>query len=310
MRPTPIPEVTRPSRLGRTFTLILALSTLLWGVGCQEINARRSIQEGNKEFEKGRFEQAAQHFEDALKLGPHLAIAHYNAGLTYKKMFRPGFDTPENMAYAKKASEHFQAYLEKHGQDRDIITLLTRVWTESGDHASALAYWEAELSKDPSNTEVIGILAGINRQAGDYDKSVEWYERQVEVEADAHAKAGAYKAIGTLMSSRLRGRNHTIIGDERLAIADQGIGALQKALQLVPDDIDSQTALGFLYGQRALAQSTTWAQMIEVASARHHYKRWSKLNKEAQAKAEAEAAEAAAAAGDDSDDSDESGDKS
>ncbi len=240
------------------------------------------MQEGNKEYEKGHFDKAAEHFEEALRLGPHLDTAHYNAGLTYKKMFRPGIDTPENMELAKKSAAHFLAYLQRHPSDRDIVTLLTRVWSESGDYESALNYWERELAKDPNNTEVIGILAGINRQAGNWDKAIEWHMRQVEVETDPVAKAGAYKAVGSLMVSRLRGRTHQLVGEDRLWLVDSGIAALQKAAALVPDDPDTQTALGFLYGQRSLAHSTVWAQMIEVAAARHHYKRWAALNKAAQ----------------------------
>jgi tetratricopeptide (TPR) repeat protein len=273
--------------------LVAALWLGLGGAGCQEISARRAVQEGNKLYERGEFAEAAQSYEEALQLGPHLDTAHFNAGLTYKKMFRPGFEDAENVALAKKAAEHFLAYLAIHPTEREIVALLTRVWNDSGDYDSALAYWQRELDKEPSNTEIIGILAGINRQAGNHEKAMEWHLRQVEIETDPMAKAGAYKAIGNLMVSRLRGRVHEIRGFERLKIADTGIGMLQKAAALAPDDPDAQTALGFLYGERALAQPTTWAQIAEVAAARHHYKRWSELNKKAQQPAGDPAAEPA-----------------
>ena len=274
-------QVTRPWRRS-PILLVAALWLGLGGAGCQEINARRAVQEGNKQYERGEFAEAAAMFEEALALAPHLDTAHFNAGLTYKKMFRPGFQDPENIALAKKAAEHFLAYLEVHPTEQEIVALLTRVWNDSGDYDSALAYWQRELDQEPSNTEIIGIMAGINRQAGNFDKAMEWHLRQVELETDPQAKAGAYKAIGNLMVSRLRGRVHEVRGFERLQIADTGIGVLQKAAALAPDDADAQTALGFLYGERALAQPTTWAQIAEVAAARHHYKRWAELNKKGQ----------------------------
>ena len=138
---------------------------------------------------------------------------------------------------------------------------------------------------DASESLGTGIMAGINRQAGNFDRAMEWHLKQVELETDPQAKAGAYKAIGSLMVSRLRGRTHEILGHERLEIADTGVGMLQKAAALAPEDADVQTALGFLYGERALAQSTTWAQIAEVAAARHHYKKWAELNKKAQQQA-------------------------
>lgn len=253
--------------------------------GCEEISARRAVQEGNKSYERGAFEEAARLYEEALQKAPHLDTAHFNAALTYKKMFRPGAQDPANLALAKKSADHFDAYLKVHPGERDIVTLMTRVWMDAGDYDGALGYWQREREKEPNNTEIIGILANINRQAGNHDKAMEWLLRQVELETDAAAKAGAYKHIGSLMVSRLRGRTHEILGEERLKIADTGIGMLQKAAALTPDDADAQTALGFLYGERALAQSTTWAQIAEVAAARHHYKRWAELNKKAQQQA-------------------------
>lgn len=289
MNPNPNNRAARPFRHGRFLAVIAAIWVLVGGAGCEEIRARRAVQEANKEFEKGRFSKAAELYEEALRNAPHLDTAHYNAGLTYKKMFRPGVPTPENMQIAKAAAEHFAAYLQKHPEDTKIVDLMTSVWIESGDYQSALNYWERELAKNPKNTEVMAILAGISRQAGDWDKAIEWHRRQVDADADPLAKAGAYKDIGKLIASRLRGKTHKVLGYERLLIADTGIEALQKAAALTPDDAEIQTSLGFLYGQRALAQSATWAQMIEVASARHHYKKWAALNKKEQ---EAKAQEA------------------
>lgn len=290
MSSNPNYQVTRHPRFGRVLLVVAALLLTVLGTGCEEISARREIQEGNKQFEKGKYEQAAQLFEDALTKAPHLDTAHYNAALTYKKMFRAGIDTPENQAYADKASAHFQAYLKTNPTDRDIVTLLTRLWNDSGDYDSSIQYWERELAKEPNNTEIIGILAGINRQAQRWDKAIEWNMRQVEIETEPEAKAGAYKAVAGLMVSRLRSRQHQIVGEERLRIADTGIAALQKAAELAPEDPDVQTALGFLYGERSLGQWASWAQIVEVAAARHHYKRWSALNKAQQAGAAAAAA--------------------
>jgi tetratricopeptide (TPR) repeat protein len=293
MSSNPNQQVTRHLRRSPLLLVAALLLGLVGTTGCEEISARRAVQEGNKQYEKGEFEKAAQLYEEALQKAPHLDTAHFNAGLTYKKMFQPGKEDPkqpgkpdlENLSFAKKAADHFLAYLSVHPKERDIITLLTDVWTKAEDYDSALAYWQRELDKEPKNTEIIGIMAGINRQAGRFDKAMEWYLRQVELETDPQAKAGAYKAIGSLMVSRLKNRTHEVLAYERLEIADTGVGILQKAAALAPEDADVQTALGFLYGERALAQSTTWAQITEVAAARHHYKKWAELNKKAQQQA-------------------------
>ncbi len=264
---------------------ILLVLTVIWlsvgGTACQEISARRAVQEGNKEYEKGNFKKAAELFEEALQLGPHLDTARFNAGLTYKKMFRAGDTEPANLALAKKAADHFLAYQKNHPTENELSTLLTNLWKDAGDYESALAYWERELLKEPENTELIGILAGLNRQAGNLEKAQEWYMRQAELETDPLAKAGAYKAIGSLLESRLRGRQHEITGVERLKIADAGIVAMQMAAELAPEDPEIHNALGALYNARTFAQPTTWAQVVEMTDRQHHWKRSVELNKKA-----------------------------
>lgn len=294
MNSNPNHQVTRRPWGYRVVLVVSALILCSTSIGCEEISARREIQEGNKQFERGKYEEAVTLFEQALTKAPHLDTAHYNAALAYKKLFRPGVETPENLGYAESSAKHFNAYLANNPTDREIVTVLTRLWNDAGDYDSALQYWERELAKEPNNTEIIGILAGTNRQAQRWDKAIEWNMRQVEIEKEPAAKASAYKAVAGLMVSRLRGRQHQLIGEERLQLADTGIAALQKAAALTPDDPDVQTALGFLYGERSLGQMSTWAQIVEIAAARHHYKRWSALNKAAKAQTGGAAPEAEA----------------
>src|SRR5262245_24585274 len=95
---------------------ILAVSALTTA-GCDQLSARRPIQNGTNLFEDDKYEEAAAEFEAGLKLEPNLDIGHYNAGLTYYKLFRAGVDTPENKGYADKAVEHFQAWLKTNPSD-------------------------------------------------------------------------------------------------------------------------------------------------------------------------------------------------
>src|SRR5690606_27729791 len=102
--------------------------------------------------------------------------------------FQPGIDTPANKRYAEQASEHFQAYLEAHPKDEEIIELLTTVWLDSEQTDVALAYWEKIRAADPKNPRALAKLSSIERMAGRYDDALAYDYARVELATDPKEK--------------------------------------------------------------------------------------------------------------------------
>ncbi|MCG8416370.1 MAG: hypothetical protein MJE77_00340 [Proteobacteria bacterium] len=254
-------------------------------MGCEELTARRTLQEAAREYADGHFEKAAQECEKALAIMPDFDIANHNCALIYHKMFRPGLDTPGNAKIADRATELFAKYIAKNPDDGKIIDLMTRIWIDAGRYERALEYWEKELAKDPKDTEMIGKIAGIHRLAGDWKKAIEWHEKEAEAEEAPEAKADALKNIAKLTSTRLLYNRIKIKWYERLEVADIGIHAMQRSVALAPDSFESEQLLGSLYGVRGEAHQASWAQLIDNANSRFHYKRFSILKKKADAEA-------------------------
>jgi tetratricopeptide (TPR) repeat protein len=289
----------KPSRpLGFTgvfATAIVLAVGLLGTTGCEEIKSRREIQKGNRLYLEGRYRLAVEKYEAALARTPDLAIGQHNAGLAYYRMFQPGLETPDNKDVATRAADHFQTYLGSNPADRKIIGLLTTIWLDSGQYEKALAYWAAVLAKNPESRDVIEKLANINRQAGQYEKALEWHYKRADLEADAGGKIKAYLDIAQMQWSRLTRQD--LVDHERIAVADVGIAALQRAEALDPDHAQVQSLLGSLYQFRSLAHHASWARAVETASQRHHTVRFSEITKAAKEAAEkAQAASSAPAA--------------
>jgi tetratricopeptide (TPR) repeat protein len=272
-----------PAR-GRNLAAIPALCVMLGAAalstGCQELESRRQIQRGNEHYNEGRYAKAVAEYEPALARTPELPIGHHNAGLAYFKLFEPGDDKPENMARAERAAAHLQVYLESNPGDAKIIALLTQVWLDSGQYEKALAYWEAELAKDPGNRDVLMKLANINRQAGRYDKALEWHYKRASLEGQTEGKVNAYLDIAQLQWSRLN--KSDLVDAERVAVADSGIAALQKAEALDPKHPLVQSLLGSMFQHRGLGHGATWARLVETAAQRQHQLRFIELQKAAQ----------------------------
>ncbi len=267
--------------------------------GCDQFNARRKIQEAGRLYGKGKFEESAQMYEEALKIEPNLVIGHHNAGLAYRQIFQreqadPDAKPEEIAKIADKAAEHFLIYLKKFPEDGNIIGIMTKLWLDSGQFDKALSFWEGRLAKDPNNTEVLGILAGINRQAGNWDKSIEYYDKQADAEKSPENKEKALANIAKLAWHKLANRQK-VVGAERLRVADIGLAAMQKAGKLelgLESQMEVESYSSSILQFRAMAHRASWARVADEAAAQTHVRLLTELRDKQKAELEKQKANA------------------
>ncbi len=282
------------------FSLLLTAGLLAAGLplstGCDELGARRQIQEAGSLYEQGRYSDAVELYQDALEKAPQLEIGHHNAALAYLKLFQVESDDDQKLAYADLATEHLGIYLAEHPDDSRIRSVLTRTWLDAGRYDEAREFWAKRLEEFPDNRDILVMLANIERQAGEFDAAIARHRERVELASAPGDKIDVLIDIAQLQLSRLR--NEEVVGAERAAIADVGIAALQEAEELDPEHAMVQSFLGSTYQLRALAHGASWARKIDMAASRIHLRRWSELN-------EAEQGDAVAADADEGDGGDE-----
>lgn len=261
-------------------TALAVVSVLSLGLaGCDELKARRKIQDGNRLYNEGRFGEAADVYEQALEIESDIEIGQHNAALANFRAFTPGDDSKANQMYAQQAIGHFEKYLEYQPDDTEMTGFLTTIWLDSGKYELALDHWQRELSKDPTNRDVLREMARINLAAGRHTETVKWIEKRADLEDSNEAKVKAYLDIAKIQWSRLR--KPDVVDYERLQAADIGIGALQKASELDPDNAMVQSYLGSLHELRKLAHNSGWARAVDGASERFHKLKWTAIRKKA-----------------------------
>ncbi len=294
------PRLMRTALICTAFVLVASLG------GCDEISARRKIQEANELYKEAKYDEARDLYEAALKLSPGLDIGHHNLGITYYKLAKRGDDSAANQDIANKAAEHLGVYLKAHPKDNAIRDLMTGIWVDTGQTPQAIAFWEAEHKTFPKNKDVIEKLAGLNFKNGDWRAAVRWYEVEVQVSENASDRASGYLLIGRLCFNKLFNNKEKTQGAERVEVADVGIAALQKAateldvkktLESIKAagtdparkaiDFDSRSTeimsiIGGLNQQRAIAQGAAWGFYIDNATWQDQLRGVSVLNTEAQ----------------------------
>jgi len=260
--------------------------------GCTELTARRAIQQGNRDYGEGKYDEAVKQFEKAISLAPDIDVAYHNAALAYLKDMRPGMATPEEKAKAAKAAENFEKYLamnkaKPEDELEGVTKMLVKTYVDSEDYDGALAVWQRELDKDPNNINAVMNLARINTMADRYAKSIELYRKAFSMAKEEAEKIQPLFAIGAMQNARLRG-GMEITGTERLAIADIGIAATQDAIEIQPDNYQLWYLAGSLFEQRSLTYEVYWLRNIDLNDAYQHRIKGAEIYKAQQAKAAAE----------------------
>ncbi len=273
----------------RALTVVItAFCCLVLLTSCSELKARRAIQDADKLYEEGKYAEAIKLYEESLG-NADLDTGHHNLAIAALTAFQPGIETKANLAYAEKASEHFQAYLKKHPKDEEIVELLTTVWLDSDQTDVALAYWEDMRKEDPKSIRALRKLGSIQRMAGNYEEALKWDYARVELASDPKDKVRALVQIGQLQYSRLT--KSSMIDLERLQVADSGLAALQQASTLQPENASIHSLMATIYQFRALAHQSGWARSIDIGSQRYHHLQRKKLADAAKAKAAATASQ-------------------
>jgi len=164
-----------------------------------------------------------------------------------------------------------------------VRDMMTQMWLDSDQYTKALDYWTALLAEKPNDPNLMAVLAGINLKANDWRKSIEWYLKVAAVTKDVTAKATAYQFIGNVAWSKLN--SHTLTTVESVEIADRGIGALQKAIELQPANTKPIGLEASIFNFRGTANGASWATAIDRASAQDLQHTLHVLNDKAKQKA-------------------------
>jgi len=278
--------------------LCIAFVAATAATGCDEISARRKVQEANEQYKNGRYEDAAKLYEAALKSSPDLPIAHHNLGVAYYRLVKPGDASPANQRMADQATDHLMRYLKTTGDAKEQILirkLVTEIWVSSSQQERAIAFWEAEHQAHPKDTDVLRQLADLNYKHQDWRKAIEWLRKALEMAETDEARASAYGDIGTLCFLKLLNSKDSIQGTDRIELADTGIGALQKGIKLQPKNMQMVSTLASLNQQRALASGSRIGFHIDLAEHQNFMRVFGVLREEA--KKQQQAAPAAAGGG-------------
>jgi tetratricopeptide (TPR) repeat protein len=124
--------------IGISLVILVATSS-----GCGIVNRIRSknqLNEAAKAYREGHFPEAEQHSRRAAELDPNNKTAPMFIARTIHAQYRPGVQSPENMAKAQEAIVAYQQLLAKNPQDEEAYKAIAYLY-EATKQDAKLRQW-------------------------------------------------------------------------------------------------------------------------------------------------------------------------
>jgi tetratricopeptide (TPR) repeat protein len=109
-------------KLSQTRLLIVLAVLVVSSSGCSVINRIRSknqLNEAARAYREAHFEEAEAHSRKALELDPDNKTAPLFIARIVHREYRPGVNTPENMAKARQAIDEYKKLLDKDPKNEE-----------------------------------------------------------------------------------------------------------------------------------------------------------------------------------------------
>jgi tetratricopeptide (TPR) repeat protein len=215
---------------------------LAFSAGCDKLRARDQLNKGVQAYKAARFEEAIDHFQNAVNLDPNLGVARLYLATAYVGQYVPGLDTPENKRNADMAIEQYTKVLEAneaHGKAKDTTSItslkgIASLYFNMKKFDEAKAYHKKVLVLDPEDPETYYSIGVIDWTVSFAPRMEARNKLQLKPE-DPIKDAKVCEEIKAKNTDNVK----------------EGIEMLQKAIELRPDYGDAMAYQNLMYREKA-----------------------------------------------------------
>jgi tetratricopeptide (TPR) repeat protein len=266
--------------------LILAALSL---PGCNKIKSKQEIKRGNEFLKAAQYQSALAAYEEALRLDPKETKLHKHIGIAYMGMYQPGSKHPKDLEFAEKAMDHLKKYIAAYPEDKKALEYLVSMYLNTERYDDAINFYQNDLLKrDPKDSKAMQSLAMLYFKKGDFENGVKWLKQRLTIEG---TNPEVYYLIG--VQAWDRSYNFPDVNpEERARIVEEGLQALNKAIELKPDYFEAVSYINLLYREKAKIETDPVKKQEYIDTANKYLQQALEMRKAAQEKAKAEAGKA------------------
>jgi tetratricopeptide (TPR) repeat protein len=223
--------MTRGVRVAAVMALAVVVSL---AAGCNKLKARDQLNKGVQQYKAAHYEQAIDHFKNAVDLDPRLLNARLYLATAYANQVIEGVDSEENLRYASLAIEQFQEVLKLQPGNLNSLKGIAALYYKTKKLDQSKEYQRQVIQVDSNDPEPYYSIAAID-----------WTQTYVP-RMEARAKLGLRPdepMKDKKVCDDIRARNQDKVRE--------GMEMLEKAIQLRPDYDEAMAYLNLMYRERA-----------------------------------------------------------
>ncbi len=276
-------------RAAAAATLLLAALAF---PGCNKLQSKKEIKRGNDFLKAAQYQPALAAYQEALRLDPGETKLHKHIGIAYMGMYQPGSKHPKDLEFAQKAIDNLKQYFAAYPDDPKVLEYMVSMYLNTERYDDAINFYQTEvLKRNPKDSKAMQSLAMLYFKKGDFENGVKWLKERLNVVTANEEKAEVYYLIG--VQAWDRSYNFPDVDPVvRAQIVDEGMDALNKAVEMKPGYFEAISYINLLYREKAKMEADPAKKQEYTDLANQYLKQALDLRKAAQEKAKAEAAQA------------------
>ena len=226
--------------------------------GCREPKACDQLNEGIAAFRTAQFQASIMHFKEAVRLDPSLINARLYLATAYGQQYVPGGDSEENVKIAEQAIDAFEDVLKMDPNNSPAIASIGNIYFNMHKFDKAKEYQRRRLQLEPNNPEPYYWIAVLD-----------W--------TDCYARTGQLRKDLKLNFPKdpkqpdrlppLPDKARADLEKDNGPLVKEGLDALEKAIELKPNDFSAMAYLNLMYRQKAELEADPDAREADLKTA-------------------------------------------
>ena len=219
----------------RLLTLAAVALALFSSVGCNKLRARDQLNKGVQAYKNNHYEEAIQHFQQAVELDHKLLNARLYLATAYVGQYIPGVDSPENIRVAEEAIKQFQQVIDDKPSREQKVNSAKGI--KKFDEAKKFNRMVSDL--DPNDADPYYSIGVIDWTESYAPRMEERAKLGMKPEEHLNPKNKDQKKVCDELSQK------------NMPVIQEGIDNLKKAIDLRPDYDDAMAYMNLMYREKA-----------------------------------------------------------
>jgi tetratricopeptide (TPR) repeat protein len=246
----------------KLLTLAAVALALFSSVGCDKLKARDQLNKGVKSYKDNHYEQAIDHFQQAVQLDPSLINARMYLATAYVSQYIPGVDSPDNLRTAEDAIKEYQTVIDMNPSREQKVNSakgIAYLYLNQKKWDDAKKYYRMASDLDPNDPEPYHSVGVIDWTAA--------YQPRMEKRAGLGMKPDEHLSAKNKDQKKVCEELKT----QNAAAIQEGIDSLNKAIQLRSDYDDAMAYMNLMYRERADVECDDEAARAEDLKTADHW---------------------------------------